>query len=148
MTENIIRIVVSPTKFGIGSLRWAMEIATRHYRQLQCTGDLVLLAPRKDLKGSFLESAIEPRAVAALLKGQTVLVHECPVRLETPRTIQRSSRVEVVVVVFAHDSFVRSLDSLRSLRVTILAPEFMEEISGWAGRWNPIVEPSQYEDGR
>jgi len=146
MADKITRIVVSPTKFGIGSLQWAIGIATRHYRQLQCTGDIVLLCPRKDLKGSFLESAIGTKPLAGLLKGQTVIVNNCTLRLETPRTIQKHLAAKSIVVVFAHDSFINSVDALRSARLIIAAPEFEAEISNWIARWEPIIEAAGYND--
>ena len=148
MSKNVVRIIVSPTKFWVGSLLSALEIACQHYRQLQCGGHIILFAPFKDLKHGLLETAIGAKPLAALLKSQPMTINGCPVRLETPRTIKTSLKEKIVVVLFAGDSFIGALDALRSPQVVIAAPEFMEEISGWARKWKPIEEPSRYEDSQ
>ncbi len=146
MDSEVTRIVIAPTRQGIGSLQSAVEIATNRCAELGYSGEIVLLVPGKDsIEGSVFSLLYGDPVVEALLRNQRVAIRGYKFRLETPITI-RTLRPEVVLVLFAHDSTIHHIDNLHSVRLVIAAPEFMEEIPGWVTKWKPIVEESLYSD--
>jgi len=58
---------------------------------------------------------------------------------ETKRTFKNYMSTEVVLCVFPDKDMLKALDSVRNLKVAVVIPWHMEEISEWIRAWNPII---------
>lgn len=149
MSQGVLRCVVPPDhQRGCEYIKTALVLASEIYKNLRCSGEVILLVPKKE-RYSVVEIAVGKQAMDVLLrKGEVRLQGICDLRLESVQTIRSLWKADIVVAVFAYQQMLDEVDRLQDLRAVVVAPDLMDDISYWMRTWNPSIlgqESSQAE---
>lgn len=112
--------------------------------------DIVLLTHTKQiLDHSSLAQHLGKATAKALAKGTKVgFAGGMTLRHETPRTLGYSARNSVVIIFYAEDKILETLDGHKGITGIVAVPDFEDQIEVWSKRWNPIVHGAKREKAK
>jgi hypothetical protein len=141
MKQDTKRFVVPPGLTNEGQIRGALQLIVYINEQNGKPSDVVLFIPTKSqLDGTIIDATLGERVCRALKKGEGVSLSDGSfLTCETKRTFKNYMPTEVVLCVFPDKDMLKALDSIRSLKVAVVVPWHMEEVSEWIRAWNPII---------
>lgn len=141
MKQDTKRFVVPSGLTNEGQIRGALQLIIYINEQNGKPSDVVLFIPTKDqLDGTIIDATLGERVCKALKKGERVLLTGGSfLSCETKRTFKGYMSAEVILCVFPDKDMLKTLDSIRSLKVAVVVPWHMEEIAEWVRAWNPVI---------
>ena len=99
-----------------------------------------LFLRKSHIDGTIIDATLGERVCKALKKGERVPFPDGSfLTCETKRTFKNYVSTEVVLCVFPDKDMLKTLDSVRNLKVAVVVPWHMEEISEWIRAWNPVI---------
>ncbi|MEW6529572.1 MAG: hypothetical protein AB1473_01975 [Thermodesulfobacteriota bacterium] len=143
MSERTERYLVPPNRDLVQSVREALALAKRLYREISCEGPICLVVPsRQNLRHTALEAGLGKRAMKALLADKVAMLEGIECQLQTTATISYEDLGHVAVAFYARQDMLDELDDLWEARVIIAVPDKMDKIAQWIRTWNP-TSPGQ-----
>ena len=141
MKQNTKRFVVPPGLTNERQISEALQLIVYINEQNGKPSDVVLFIPTKSqLDGTIIDATLGERVCKALKKGERLpLSGGSFLTCETKRTFKNYVSTEVVLCVFPDKDMLKTLDSVRNLKVAVVVPWHMEEISEWIRAWNPVI---------
>lgn len=141
MSRNTKRFVVPHELTYEGQIRDALQLILHVNEQNGKPSDVILYIPTKRQLGStIVNAALGERVCRALKKGERISLPDgSALTCATKRTFENFTRPEIILCVYPDDGMLKTLDSVRSLSVVVVAPWRMEEVSEWTRAWNPVI---------
>lgn len=141
MKQDTKRFVVPPGLTNEGQIREALQLIAYINEQSGNPSDVVLFIPTKSqLDGTIIDATLGERVCKALKKGERAsLSGGSFLTCETKRTFKNYMSTEVILCVFPDEGMLKALDSIRNLKVAVVVPWYMEEVSEWVRTWNPVI---------
>lgn len=141
MQQDTEKFVIPRGLTDKGQIREALQIIVHINEQSDNPSDVVLFIPTKSqLDGTIINATLGERVCKALKKGERLpLSGGSFLTCETKRTFKNYASTEVVLCVFPDKDMLKALDSVRNLKVAVVVPWHMEEISEWIRAWNPVI---------
>ncbi len=141
MQQDTKRFVVPRGLTDKGQIWEALQLIASINVQNDKPSDVILFISTKDqLNGTIIDATLGERVCKALKKGERVSLSDGSfLTCETKRTFKRYMSAKVVLCVFPDKDMLKALDSVRNLKVAVVVPWHMEEVSEWIRAWNPII---------
>jgi len=135
------RFVVPAGLTDKGQIREALQLIASINAQSGNPSDVVLFIPTKSqLDGTIIDATLGERVCKALKKGERVPFPDGSfLTCETKRTFKTYMSTKVVLCALPDKDMLKTLDSVRNLKVAVVVPWHMEEVSEWIRAWNPVI---------
>lgn len=148
MSRNAKRFVVPPELTDGGQIRETLQLILYVNEQNGKPSDVILYIPTKNqLDGTTVNAALGERVCRALKKGEKVSLPDgSALTCATKRTFKNYLSTELILCAFPDDDMLKTLDSVRNLRIAVVVPWRMEEVSEWTRAWNPVVLGKEHSE--
>ena len=148
MKQNVKRFVVPPGLTDEGQIMEDLHLILYINGQNGKPSDVVLFIPTKaQLDGTIINAMLGEPVCKALKKRERVSLPDGSfLTCETKRTFKDYMSAEVVLCVFPDQDMLKTLDSVRNLKIAVVVPWYMEDVSEWIRAWNPIILGKEHSE--
>lgn len=138
------RVLIPDEDYDGLAIKTALQLLAGLASEDEGIKDCILLIPVKaNIQHTTLSAVLGESASKALSSGKSLKLGSCFLRLETARSFKRYAKGDAILVVYADQKMMDSVDSNGNFKVIVSVPRMPEAVEEWERTWNPIVPGQQ-----
>ncbi|MCU7846180.1 MAG: hypothetical protein KZQ93_20275 [Candidatus Thiodiazotropha sp. (ex Monitilora ramsayi)] len=141
------RVVIPDEEYDGAAIKTALQVLVGLASDEKSIKECVLFIPVKaHLQHTTLSAVLGKNASKILNAGKPVRLGNCSLRLETARSFKSYTRADAVLVVYADQRMMDSVDSNGNFKIVICVPHAPDAVEEWERTWSPITPGQQQTD--